>query len=148
MQITKEYSIAYAEVLEVLKGLTAEEFSKIPKERIDIYEQYKDADYKCVINEDSDFNDQISQIAQAIIANLFVRFIANKEDKQSIYDREKAEYIKLETEKRKSLKLNPLFEEKNITVENEEKGLVLSKKSFFERFFEKMKNFLGIGKKL
>ena len=42
MEITKEYSRAYVEVLAVIKHLTEEEYNRIPKSKIEIYEKYKD----------------------------------------------------------------------------------------------------------
>lgn len=45
MEITKEYAKAYVEVLEVLRFLKEDEYKRIPKERIDIYSEYKDKEY-------------------------------------------------------------------------------------------------------
>lgn len=143
MSITKEYSIACVEVLEILKGLTPQEFNRIPKERIELYESQKDENYKFQLDSNKDFNEQISSLAQSIIANLFVRFIATPEDRQKIYEEEKAEYIKEELEKLKKIKLNPLFEETN----KKETALVIKKKGILERLTERIKNFLNFGKR-
>lgn len=141
MTITKEYRIACVEVLEVLKGLNDEELGRIPTERINIYEKYKDCEYKFKLDANRDFNEQISNVAQAIIANLFVRFIATPEDRNNIYIKEKQEFINSEIEKQKNIKLNPLFEEKNkIKNKNEQNALVVvKKKSFLQNIFEQVK---------
>ena len=130
MTITKEYKIAYVEVLEVLKDLNKEEFERIPKERLKIYEENKDNDYNFELDKTRDFNEQISNIAQAIIANLFVRFIATEEDRKKIYEIEKQEYIENELEKRKEIKLNPLFDEPKKEIK-ETSIVVVKKKTFF-----------------
>lgn len=142
MVVTKEYSIAYVQVLEVLKGLSKKEYAKIPKERIELYEKYKDKEYEFKLDNKKNFNEQISKTAQAIIANLFVKYVATDKDRNKIYEKEKQEFIKEELKKRNSIKLNPLFEDKNTSIQKEETALVIKKMGFFENLFDKLKNFL------
>lgn len=151
MSVTKDYSIACVQVLEVLKGLNKDEFDRIPKERIELYENNKEKDYEFQLNENIDLKDQLSDTAQAMIANLFVRFIATYEDKRKIYETEKKEYIDSEIKKRHDLKLNPLFKEKEKISkdETEEKNevLVIQKKGILEKIFDKIKSLFKLGKK-
>lgn len=39
------YSKAYTEVLEIINHFSEEEYKKIPKEKIDFFEENKDKDY-------------------------------------------------------------------------------------------------------
>ena len=143
--VTKEYSIAYVQVLEVLKGLSRKEFNKIPKERIELYEKNKDENYIFKLDEKSNFNEQISDIAQSIIANLFVRYVATKNDKDEIYKTEKQKFIKEELEKRKDLEIKPLFENKKIKeVQKTDVPVVIKEEGIFKRLLYKLKKFLRI----
>lgn len=151
MGVTKEYSIACVQVLEVLKGLNKDEFDRIPKERIKLYENNKDKNYKFELNKSVDLREQLSDTAQAIISNLFVRFIATYEDKRKIYETEKKEYIDNEIKKRQDLKLNLLFKEKEkipkVETEVKSEALVIQKKGIFEKIFNKIKSLFKLGKR-
>lgn len=148
MNISKDYSIAYVQVLEVLKGLNKKEYEKIPKERIELYEKNKSRDYEFKLDKNRNFNDQISQEAQKIIANLFVRFIATPEDRIRIYEKEKKDFIKKELEERKKIKLNPLFKENNeIKQEVQQTALIIKREGILNNFIEKIKKLFRIGKR-
>lgn len=142
MEVTKEYSIAYVQVLEVLKRLNKHEYEKIPKERIELYEKYKDNEYTFVLDETVDFNEQISNKAQAIIANLFVRFIATPKDRKEIYENEKAKFIEEELVKRKNINIKPLFSNKDeLPPNNQEQAIIIKETGFIKNIFNKIRNF-------
>ena len=63
------YEMAYIEVLALLRNYLSElEFNKIPKEKIDFFEKYKDRNYMFEINKELPIEKQdISKKANAII---------------------------------------------------------------------------------
>lgn len=146
--VTKEYSVAYVQVLEVLKGLSRKEFQRIPKEKIELYERYKDENYTFKLDNKINFNEQVSDVAQSILANLFVRYVATKEDKEEIYKREKQEFIEEEFKKRKNLSLKPLFTNKDVkTISKEESLIVIKEEGIFKKLIHKLKEFFKFRKK-
>ena len=76
MEITKEYARAYVEVLEVIKNLKNEEYERIPKSKIDLYEKYKDTDYNFDYNPEENLDNQISSEAKNVLANLIISLSA------------------------------------------------------------------------
>lgn len=144
MQITEEYSKAYVEVLEIIKALSAEEYKRIPKERIEIYEKYKDENYKFELDLNKKLDQQISTKTKAIISNLFVKFISTKEDRQKIIENDKRVYWEKELNKKSAIKLNPLFEDKKKTetVEENKNEIIQYKNGLFKRIFLKIKSLL------
>ena len=145
MDITKEYSRAYVEVLEVLKFLKEEEYNRVPKERIDIYNKYKDNEYYFEINEEKELGEQISPKAKAVLSNLFIRYIANDEDREEIIVQERKKEYEEEMAKIQNIKLNPLFEKRTKTAETIEENqslIVYTEDNIFKKFIKKIKAFL------
>lgn len=145
MDITKEYSRAYVEVLEVLKFLKEEEYNRVPKERIDIYNKYKDKEYYFEINKEKELGEQISPKAKAVLSNLFIRYIANDADREEIVVQERKKEYKEEMAKSQNIKLNPLFEKRTKTAETIEENqslIVYTEDNIFKKFIKKIKAFL------
>lgn len=145
--VDKQDTIAYTQVLEVLKGLSRNEFNRIPKEKITLYEEYKDKEYVFNIDSNKEIGAQISDRAKVILANLFVRYIANKKDKEEIYNKEKEEFIKSEIEKRENIQIKPIFKEKKRENSISEQALIkVEKKGVFEKIIKKIFNFFKFKK--
>ena len=139
MGITKDESIAYAQVLEVIKGLNPNEYKVIPKKKIQLYEKYKANDYKFIIDKSQKINNQISDKAKIIIANLFYRYIANEKDKKAYYQKEKEKFINNEIKKIKNT--TPIFAEEKKPSRTEETALVeVKKQSIFQKILTRIKN--------
>ena len=67
-----KYSIAYTEVLEILKYISFEDYNKIPKDKINLFKTYANKDYVFKYNPSKTLNEQnVSKIAKGIIAILF-----------------------------------------------------------------------------
>ena len=72
-------------ILEILKYFSEEEYSKIPKEKIDFYKKNMDKNYNFKINPEIDLSNQdISAEANAIIINLFTDYFATENQKIKI----------------------------------------------------------------
>ena len=56
--INSTYSRAYTEVLEIIKYFPEEEYSKIPKEKIEFYKNNMDKNYDFSINPEIDLSEQ------------------------------------------------------------------------------------------
>ncbi len=83
--IDLKYRKAYTEVVEVLKYLPKDEYSKIPKEKIDYYEKNKDKDYEFQINPRIPVERQkISKEANAILVSLFLDYFINDAQKRGM----------------------------------------------------------------
>ncbi len=147
MEITKEYARAYVEVLEVIKYLKKEEYEKIPKSKIDLYEKYKDKDYKFVYKSDEELDDQISFQTKNVLANLFLKYISTYEDRNVFYEEGRKKTYEAELNKTYS-NLNPLFEEKNRVVQKQENTELITtqneEKNIFIKILKKIKIFFGL----
>ena len=148
MEISLDYSKAYVEVLEFIKLLDKEKYNKIPKERIEIYERFKDKDYSFEIDNTISIESQLSSKAKAVIANLFIRYIATSEDRQEILAKERKKMWEEEIKKSNAIKLNTLFEKKSDNISNnsiiENTSIIEypTKSNFFIKIYNKLKQFL------
>lgn len=83
--MNRTYSIAYTEILEILKYLPKDEYNKIPKEKIDFFEKNKDNNYVCKFDVSKSLEEQnISPKANTIIVSLFMDYFANSDQKEQI----------------------------------------------------------------
>ena len=70
--MTDTYKRAYTEVLEIINYFPAEEYAKIPNEKIEFYKENMDKEYDFHINPNIDLEKQnISREANAILITLF-----------------------------------------------------------------------------
>lgn len=138
--MTNNYARACTEVLELLKYLSKEEYSKIPPEKINFFKKYMDTDYSFSINPNIDLSKQnLSIEANSIIVILFRDYFATDYQKIKIKEILKLNQEKLELEKKEKYNSDNIFEKK-IKKENKINNtqLVEYKQSFFVKF----KNFI------
>lgn len=84
--IDVKYANAYKEVLEILKYISIEEYNKIPKIKIDIFEKYANKNYQFEYNPSLTLEEQnVSEGAQAIIGILFRDYWATAEQKKRFF---------------------------------------------------------------
>lgn len=142
-----EYANAYSEVLEILKYISKEDYDKIPKNKIKMFETNANKNYKFYYNPELTLDEQkVSKRAKAIIAILFRDYWATQEQKIKIIKKQNYDLEKIENEKREKYKTDNIFKtNKNMekTVQNlEQKEIVQYKKSFFAKIKEKLKKLL------
>ena len=66
--ITKEYAMAYTEVIEILKYVPDEDVKKIPEEKIEFYRSNMDNEYDYKLDMTKEFEQQkMSDITKAIL---------------------------------------------------------------------------------
>ena len=134
--ITKEYRLAYTEVVEILKYVPDEDAQKIPKEKLDFYKTNMDNEYNYKLDMTKEFEEQeMSDITKAILANIFRDYWATPYQKERIEAKEKYDLEKLEDEKREKYNPNNIFKNKQeqTVVENTNLPIEIKKETFFKK---------------
>ena len=104
------YSKAYTEVLEIINHFSEEEYKKIPKEKIDFFEENKDKDYNFKIDPNVNLAEQnISQNANAILVSLFRDCFATDKQKEVLRNLLQQNQEKIEIEKYEKYNLKEEF---------------------------------------
>lgn len=141
MGTNDKYSKAYTEVLEIIKYFPEEEYNRIPKEKIEFFQENMDMEYEFTINPEIDLSEQnISKEANAIIVTLFQDYFATEEQKNKIQEILELNERKLEIEKRKNYNPNDLFSNNKGLKKEDLKETALVE--YKENFFVKFKNFI------
>ena len=95
-----EYANAYSEVLEILKHISKEDYNKVPKQKIELFETNANKDYVFTYNPGKTLNEQnVSKTAKTIIAILFRDYWATETQKEKIIAKEKCDRDVLEEQK-------------------------------------------------
>lgn len=139
--ITKEYAMAYTEVIEILKHVPSEDLQKIPKEKLEFYKNNMNAEYNYVLDMTKEFEDQeMSNITKAILANIFRDYWATPYQRERIEAKEKYDLEKLEEEKREKYNPDDIFKNKKEEMSIESTNLPVEIKK--ETFFKKLISFI------
>lgn len=139
--VTKEYAMAYKEVIEILKYVPDEDVKKIPEEKLDFYRTNMDSEYNYKLDMTKEFEDQeMSDITKAILANIFRDYWATPYQKERIEAKEKFDLEKMEEEKREKYNPNNIFKDKKEETEVEKTNLPVEIKK--ETFFKKLISFI------
>lgn len=143
--IAENYACAYKEVIEVLKYTKKEDVNKIPKYRILLWKTNMKKDYVFKINPDKTLEEQnLSNEAKAIIANIFKKYWATDYQKERIEEKEKYDMKQLEKEKYEKYNPNDIFKNKKTEIIQEEivtdnVSMVEYKESIFKKIIDKIK---------
>ena len=139
-----KYADAYTEVYEILSCLNEEEFSKIPEELIEVFEENRNFDYEYELNEEQDLLKQpMLKETKAILLNIFRDYLATSEQSEKIkyWLQKDREYL----EKMKKEKYRSSVFENKINNENETNIQIpveIKNESFFRKIINKIRNFL------
>lgn len=145
--VATEYKIAYGEVLEILKHISKEEFNKIPPNMVEMFRENASNENEFVYNPNKTLQEQnVSEIARAIIAILFRDYWATETQREKIlakqnYDREK---LKGEMYSYDNMSKNARKENEDTT---ENLSIIEYKESFFTKFINKIKSFFKFKRK-
>jgi hypothetical protein len=140
-----KYANAYAEVYEILSYLDKEEYNKIPKELIEVFEENRNLEYEYEVNEEQDLTNQPMLIeTKAILLNIFRDYLATPEQSSKIkrWLYEDREY--LDQQKRKKYPGN-MFKDNSKKECNTHKEEVMlpteiKKQSLIKKIFDKIKS--------
>ena len=151
--LSLEYSNAYNEVLEVLNNISEEDYNKIPKDIIKVFETYKNKNYVFEYDFSKDFKEQkLSKQAKLILANLYRDYWATEREREEIIKEQNLIRQKVEEEKR--LKYDPdIFKNKRKIINTEEIktisdeiSMVEPKKTLIQRILNKIKLYFNKNK--
>ena len=142
--MTREYSIACAEVLEVLNNLPQEEREKIPVEEIEFYEENKAEDYAFRYDVNKPVEEQgLSKLTNAIIITIYRDYFANEEQRFLLTEILKENVNKIENQRRekygnkkKAVKENSIQNNKKTEIP---KPAVIKKKNIFQKIWNLIK---------
>ena len=106
-----QYANAYTEVLDILKYISKEDYEKIPKSKIKVFEENCNKNYNFTYDENKTLDEQnVSEITKVIIAILFRDYWATKEQRYVIIKKQQ------EIKEQKQKELMAKFEQnKNIS---------------------------------
>lgn len=144
-----KYANAYSEVLEILKYIPVEDYNKIPKNKIELFETNANNDYSFNYNPDKTLEEQeVSKIAKGIIAILFRDYWATEIQREKIISKQKYDRIKIEEEKRAKYNTdifqdrNNHKQEQNIVedISTNEVAIVEYKETIFRKIVNKIKS--------
>lgn len=142
------YANAFYEVLEILSYISKEDYEKIPRSLIELFEENANLNYNFKYNSKITLREQgCSDITKAIIALLYRDYWASKEEKENILLNEKNDKIRIEQEKQEKYNPDNLFNARNkgteeITLNIDCKKLIEYKKeNFLRKLLRKIRNF-------
>ena len=155
-----QYANAYTEVLDILKYISKEDYEKIPKSKIKVFEENSNKNYNFTYDENKTLDEQnVSEITKVIIAILFRDYWATKEQRyiiikkqQEIKDQKQKELMaKFEQNKNiseKDLKKVDVASDLDLDIDYKSLGanvqLYKKEEGFFEKLVNKIKGLLNI----
>lgn len=145
-----KYANAYTEVYEILSCLNNEEYLKIPKELIEVFEENRNLEYEYEINDEQDLSKQpMLKETKAILLNIFRDYLATPEQNQKIKQWLQEDRVYLEKKKQEQYSSN-IFEDikkdEEIYYEKAETLLPveIKKQSIFKKIINKIKRIFKI----
>ena len=148
--VDSKYGIAYSEVLEILKHIPIEDYNKIPRNEIELFETYADKDF--IFNYDSSKTleeQNVSNITKGIIILLFRDYWATEIQRNKIVSKQNYDRVKLEEKKKEKYNPDNIFinNHKNSLVDipenKQEKSLVkIDDIKWYKKIWNRIKNFL------
>lgn len=147
--VSIEYANAYAEILEILKHISEEDYNKIPKKKIRVFEEFATKDYEFTYDPRKTLDEQnVSSITRYIIAILFRDYWATEKQRRIILDNEKLDKVNSEREKREKYDPNKIFENTKKDTQDEteevlENHLVLEREeNIFSKIIKRLKDMI------
>ena len=145
-----KYANAYSEILEILKYISIEDYNKIPKDRIKLFETNSNKNYVFDYHPNLTLDEQnVSEITKIIIAILFRDYWATPKQREVIIAKEKYDREKEDEEKRERYNSDNLFKNNKQTsrqnhISQAETKVTLpveiKKQNFFDRIIKFIKN--------
>ena len=145
-----KYAVAYSEVLEILKHIPTEDYNKIPRSKIELFETNADNEYTFNYNPRKTLEEQdVSNITKGIIILLFRDYWATELQRNKIIAKQNYDRIKLEEKKKEKYNTNNIFinNHKNSLVDipenRKEHSLVeIDDTKWYKKFGGKLRNYL------
>lgn len=142
--ITKEYALAYKEVMTILSYVPKFDVDKIPQEKLEFYQANMDNEYEYKIDETKPFEEQeMSTITKAVLANIFKNYWATPYQKERIEEKERYDLQKIEEEKSKKYNPNNIFKNKQADKITTNLPVEVKKEKFFKKLVKFIKNIIN-----
>ena len=110
-----EYANAYKEVLDILKYISKEDYEKIPKTKIQMFEENSNKNHNFKYDVDKTLEEQnVSEIAKMIIAILYRDYFATKEQRYVIIKKQREAREEQERQIRERIEQNRQIKEDDI----------------------------------
>lgn len=147
--VDSKYGIAYSEVLEILKHIPIEDYNKIPKNEIELFETYANNDYTFNYDTNKTLEEQnVSDITKGIIILLFRNYWATEKQRNKIIAKQNYDRMKLEEKKKEKYNTDNIFinKHKNSSIDilenKQEKSLVkIDDMKWYKKIWRRIKNF-------
>ena len=143
--VDNKYTVAYSEVLEILKHIPIEDYNKIPKNEIELIEAYADNNYTFNYDTSKTLKEQnVSDITKAIIILLFRDYWATEIQRNKIIAKQNYDRMKLEEKKKEKYNVD-IFKNRNNdkqkpNIEDTKEVMIVEyKESIFKRIINKIK---------
>ena len=143
--VDNKYAVAYSEVLEILKHIPIEDYKKIPKNEIELFEAYSDHNYIFNYDTSKTLKEQnVSDITKAIIILLFRDYWATEIQRNKIIAKQNYDRMKLEEKKKEKYNVD-IFKNRNNdkqkqNIEDTKEFMIVKyKDSIFKRIINKIK---------
>ena len=127
--VDNKYAVAYSEVLEILKHIPIEDYNKIPKTKIELFETNADNEYTFNYDPSKTLEEQnVSNITKGIIILLFRDYWATEMQRNKIIAKQNHNRMKLEEKKKEKYNPDNIFSNyyKNSFTDNTENNKELS----------------------
>lgn len=137
--VSVEYMVSYSQILEILKYISKEDYNKIPKNMIELFENncYKESKFK--YNPKKTLQEQnVTNTTKTIIAILFRDYWATAEQREKIKNVQEQERLKQKD-------INDIFKKPKIINEPIEQNTDIENLPAIiekENIFTKIKNFI------
>ena len=143
--VDNKYAVAYSEVLEILKYIPIEDYNKISKNEIELFEAYADNNYTFNYDTSKTLEEQnVSDITKGIIILLFRDYWATEIQREKIIAKQNYDRMKLDEKKKEKYNVE-IFQNRNNDKQKpniedtKEVTIVEYKESIFKRIINKIK---------
>lgn len=147
--VSIEYANAYSEVLEVLKHMSKDDYDKIPKEMIDMFQTNCNNEYQFRYDLKKEFEEQeISKRGKLILAILFRDYWTTPHQKDKIIAKQSFDRRKIEQQNIEKYNPDNIFKKKNNEKEEVSKSLLIEvkQKSFYQKIVNFIKKYFNVKK--
>ena len=137
--VSVEYANAYSEVLGILKYISREDYEKIPKNRIEVFEVNSNKEYNFDYDPEKTLDEQnVSKRTKAIIGLLFRDYWATDEQKDKIIRKQNYDRQILEEQKKSMYDVENIFKKKSYENEEVKEMVVYKEQRWYQKLFAKI----------
>lgn len=141
-----EYSVAYAELLEIFKYFSKSDLMKIPQNTIKRYLKNRNLNHNFSYNPELDLEQQnVSKLTQILLANLYIKYFADTTEQEYIKNKDLEDLAKTEKEDQEKYNIENIFNSRkekstsNNINEISSLTIVPENRNIFQKIFFKIK---------